>query len=74
MKGSVGHWGMGILDNDTSADVRERYREHLGDGLDDADAARRVLEEFSDDLATDETGEFRVRRELLEDLVDPDDD
>lgn len=46
----MGAWGTGIFSNDTAADVRETYRELLGEGREGAEATRALLEEYSDEL------------------------
>ena len=73
----MGTWGVAIFSDDIASDVRDRYREHLGDGVPDAEATRLVLEAFVEELADDETApnvwlalataQSRVGR--LEDLV-----
>lgn len=45
----MGVWGAGIFSDDVAEDVREEYRQLLGDGVDDADAAERVLAEYAAD-------------------------
>ena len=51
----MGTWGVAIFSDDIASDVRDRYREHLGDGVPDADATRLVLEESTEELADGET-------------------
>lgn len=51
----MGTWGVAIFSDDVAADVRDQYREHLGDGLPDAEATRLVLEGFVEELADDDT-------------------
>ena len=46
----MGAWGTGIFSNDTAADVRDSYRELLGEGQDGPEATRVLLEEYSEDL------------------------
>lgn len=43
----MGAWGTGIFANDTAADIRGEYREHLEDQLPDAEATRLVIESFA---------------------------
>jgi hypothetical protein len=49
----MGTWGPGIFSDDLALDVRDVWRNALMDGLDDADATKRVLDElqaaFDDD-------------------------
>ncbi|MDC7120914.1 hypothetical protein OMK64_05145 [Cellulomonas fimi] len=45
----MGTWGAGIFANDEACDVRDVYRDLLGDGVPDDEAEQRVLEEFRDE-------------------------
>lgn len=51
----VGTWGTGIFADDVASDVRDDYREYLGDGLSAQDATDRVLAEWSDALSDPES-------------------
>ena len=51
----MGTWGVAIFSDDIASDVRDQYREHLGDGVPDAEATRLVIEESAEELADDET-------------------
>ena len=42
----MGTWGDGIFDSDVTADVRDVYRQYVGDGVDEAEAERLVLGDF----------------------------
>jgi hypothetical protein len=42
----MGTWGPGIFSDDVARDVRDAWRDALMDGLDDATATKRVLEEL----------------------------
>ncbi|QKE85158.1 hypothetical protein [Arthrobacter sp. NEB 688] len=42
----MGIWGAGIFSDDLAEDVREEYRQLVGDGVPSAEATRRVLQEF----------------------------
>jgi hypothetical protein len=42
----MGTWGPGIFDDDVASDVRDIYRELLGDGVSDDEAAERLIAEF----------------------------
>lgn len=44
----MGIWGTAIFSDDEACDVRDTYRDLLGDGVADDDAERRVLDEFRD--------------------------
>lgn len=41
----MGAWGPAVFSDDTACDIRTDYRELLEDGVDDAEATRRVIEE-----------------------------
>lgn len=47
----MGTWGAGIFSNDTSADVRDEYRELVSEGRDGREATRALIEEYEDDVA-----------------------
>lgn len=51
----MGTWGVAIFSDDIASDVRDQYREHLGDGVLDSEATRLVLDGFVEELADDET-------------------
>jgi hypothetical protein len=51
----MGTWGVAIFSDDIASDVRDQYREHLGDGEPDSEATRLVREGFVEELADDET-------------------
>jgi hypothetical protein len=51
----VGAWGVGIFADDIAADVRDDYRELVGDGLAPADATDRLLEAWAEVLADPES-------------------
>ncbi|MGC4109548.1 MAG: hypothetical protein QM747_03795 [Nocardioides sp.] len=42
----MGAWGPAIFSDDTACDIRSDYRELLEDGIDDAEATRRVIAEY----------------------------
>ena len=43
-------WGTAIFSDDTASDVREDYREFIGDGLSGPEATNRLLQEWADQL------------------------
>ena len=43
----MGTWGPGIFSDDVASDARERYREFLEDGLDDAAALASLINEMA---------------------------
>src|SRR5512146_1640446 len=47
----MGAWGTGIFQDDTACDIRDGYRDYLGEGLDGPEATARILKEFSGLLA-----------------------
>jgi hypothetical protein len=44
----VGTWGVGIFSDDTALDVRNDWRDLLGEGLDAENATRRLLDEWGE--------------------------
>jgi hypothetical protein len=46
----MGTWGTAIFSDDTAADVRERFRDLIGDGLSAEDATGNLLAEYSSSL------------------------
>ena len=51
----MGAWDTKIFGDDTACDVRDTYRELIEDGVDDADAMRKVLEEYEQYLKDPDT-------------------
>jgi hypothetical protein len=47
----MGAWGTGLFSDDTACDIRDSYKEHLGNGLSGPEATSRVLLEFKSSLA-----------------------
>jgi hypothetical protein len=47
----MGAWGTGIFQDDTACDVRDDYRDHIGNGLSGAEARARILESYASSLA-----------------------
>ncbi|MCC3291597.1 DUF4259 domain-containing protein [Arthrobacter sp. zg-Y1110] len=56
----MGAWGSGIFANDTAADIRGEYREHLEDQIPDEEATRLVIESFGYLLREDNAAELWV--------------
>lgn len=52
----MGTWGTGLYSDDTACDVREDYRDHLGEGLSGERATDRVLAEWADQLEDADVG------------------
>lgn len=44
---TMGAWGTGTFQDDTACDVRDSYRDYLGEGMSGPDAKARILTEFS---------------------------
>ena len=44
---TMGAWGTGIFQDDMACDVRDSYRDFLGEGMSGPDAKARILKEFS---------------------------
>lgn len=42
----MGVWGTGIFQDDTACDIRDNYRDYLGEGLSGPEARARILKEF----------------------------
>jgi hypothetical protein len=47
----MGTWGVGIYSDDVACDVRDTYKEILGDGIGEPDATKRMIEEWKDQLS-----------------------
>ena len=52
----MGSWGPALFSNDTACDVRGDYREMIEDGVEDAEAMRRVFEQYGEDLDDPDEG------------------
>jgi hypothetical protein len=52
----VGTWGTGIFSDDEAADIRDAYRDFVGEGLTGAEATRRLLTESADSLNDPDVG------------------
>ena len=46
----MGAWGTGIFQDDTASDLRDDYKNHLGNGLSGSEAAARILAEYKSSL------------------------
>ena len=47
----MGAWGTGIFQDDTACDIRDDYRDHIGDGLSGPEATARILKSYASSLA-----------------------
>lgn len=47
----MGAWGTGLFQDDTACDIRDDYKDHLGNGLSGTEATARILAEFKSLLA-----------------------
>jgi hypothetical protein len=47
----MGAWGTGIFQDDTACDLRDDYKDYLGDGLTGPEATARILAEYKSSLA-----------------------
>jgi len=47
----MGAWGTGLFQDDTACDIRDSYRDYLGQGMSGPDAKARILKEFGSILA-----------------------
>lgn len=52
----MGAWGPALFSDDDACDVRDRYRELIEDGVEDAEATRQILDEFSESVSDPDTG------------------
>jgi hypothetical protein len=52
----MGAWGTAIFSDDTACDVRDDYRDHVGDGLSGPEATDRLLKEWGDTLLDPDEG------------------
>jgi hypothetical protein len=43
----MGAWGTGLFSDDTACDIRDSYRDYLGDGLSGVEARVRILSEYA---------------------------
>lgn len=50
----MGAWGTGIFQDDTACDIRDEYRDHIGNGLGGPEATARILESYASSLADPE--------------------
>jgi len=46
----MGTWGTGLYSDDTAADVRDTYRDYIGDGVAGPNATDQLIEDFGDTL------------------------
>lgn len=47
----MGAWGTGVFQDDTAADIREEYRDHIGNGLSGPESTARILQGYASSLA-----------------------
>lgn len=48
----VGAWGVGIFSNDTASDIREDFRDLVGEGVSARDATLRLVGEYGVDASS----------------------
>lgn len=53
---SMGAWGTAIFSDDTACDVRDDYRDHVGDGLSGPEATNRLVDEWRATLRDPDEG------------------
>jgi hypothetical protein len=46
----MGVWGTGLFQDDTACDIRDNYKDHLGNGLTGPEATARILTEYKSSL------------------------
>ncbi|MCI0744706.1 MAG: DUF4259 domain-containing protein [Verrucomicrobia subdivision 3 bacterium] len=52
----MGAWGTAIFSDDTAADIRDDFKDHISDGLSCAEATERILEEWRDSIGDPDDG------------------
>lgn len=52
----MGAWGTGLYSDDTACDVRDNYKDILGDGIVEPEATSRLLEQWVGELSDPDTG------------------
>src|SRR5512146_2246457 len=53
----MGVWGTGIFQDDTASDIRDEYKDLIGNGSSGADATRQILKSYASSLSDpDESG------------------
>jgi hypothetical protein len=52
----MGTWGVGLFSDDTACDIRDEYREHIEDGVDDSEATRLTVDKFRGDFDDPDEG------------------
>lgn len=46
----MGTWGPGLYSDDTACDVRDDYKDILGDGIPEPEATNRLIEQWKKEL------------------------
>lgn len=46
----MGAWGTGVFQDDTACDIRDEYRDHIGDGLSGPESTARILKSYASSL------------------------
>jgi hypothetical protein len=49
----MGVWGTGIFQDDTACDIRDSYRDYLGQGMTGSEATTRILQDFGGGVSAD---------------------
>lgn len=49
----MGAWGTGIFQDDTACDIRDSYRDYLGQGMTASEATNRILRDFGGGVSAD---------------------
>lgn len=52
----MGAWGYAIFSDDEACDVRDEYRDHIGDGMSGPEATQAVLSEYAESLKDPDSG------------------
>lgn len=51
----MGTWGTGLYSDDTACDVRDNYKDIIGDGISEPDATKRLIEQWKIELSDPDT-------------------
>jgi hypothetical protein len=52
----MGTWGIGLYSDDTACDVRDDYKDILGDGISEPEATKRIVEQWKNELSDPDVG------------------
>lgn len=61
----MGAWGTGLFDDDTTCDIRDSFIDYLDEGNTPEKATQLVLEEYMDEVDSEEDLEEMVRKKMV---------